>query len=53
MIKDYLLMQMGDKKETTLREKLEEKEQLKLLSKENDDFFKKENEINEKVNIYL
>lgn len=54
MIKDCLFRQMEDKKITAEKEKLEEEKQVKLWTNENEEFFKKEKEKNERVkNIFL
>lgn len=49
MIKDTLMRQMEDKKITAVKEKLEEEKQLQMWSNENEDFFKKDKEKNERV----
>ena len=41
---------MEDKKITIEKEKLEEEKQLQMWSNENEDFFKKDKEKNERVN---
>jgi hypothetical protein len=49
-MKDYLNNQMNEKKRKILDEKYEEENQVKIWSEENDNYFKKEKEINERVN---
>jgi hypothetical protein len=51
MIKNYLLKQMDDKKITIEKEKIEEDMQLKIWSQENEQYFQKEKETNERVII--
>ena len=53
MIKDFLMKQIEDKKNITKREKNEENTQVKLSSNENEEFFKKEIQTNERVIYFL
>jgi len=49
VIKDSLMRQMEDKKITAKKEKLEEEKQVHIWSTENEDYFKKAKEKNERV----
>jgi hypothetical protein len=51
MIKDCLIRQMNDKKVTAEKEKLEEEKQVQIWSNENEVFFKKDKEKNERVKL--
>jgi len=51
-MKDYLTQQMVDKKITAEKEKIEEEKQVKIWTKENEEFFKKDKEKNERVKFF-
>lgn len=52
LIKDTLMKQMEDKKITAEKEKLEEEKQVQIWSHENEDFFIKDKQKNDRVIIY-
>ena len=53
MMRNYLKHQMGEKKERTEVEKNIESEQLKLWSEDNEKYFSREKQTNEKVIINI